>query len=91
VKMVRITLCTFRTATSSPNARPAEFVLKRFATTVLAKITVQNRANRAGATPVFCGRAAQKFRGVAPALAGTSRRRFARLPVQTQGFVRQNV
>jgi len=29
VKKVRITLCTFRTATSSPDARPTEFVLKR--------------------------------------------------------------
>jgi hypothetical protein len=33
-----------------------------------AKITVEKRLNRAGATPLFCGQAAQKFGGVAPAL-----------------------
>jgi hypothetical protein len=49
VKTVRITLCTFRTATSSANARPTKFILKRFPTTTLAKVTGQNRANRAGA------------------------------------------
>ena len=55
VKTVRITLCTFRTATSSANARPTKFILKRFPTTTLAKVTGQNRANRAGAgaTPLF--------------------------------------
>ncbi len=68
VKTVRTTLCTFRAATSSPNARPTEFILKRFPTTTSAKVTAQKRSNRAGATPLFCGRAAQKFRGVAPAL-----------------------
>jgi hypothetical protein len=32
------------------------------------KVTVEKRLNRAGATPLFCGQAAQKFGGVAPAL-----------------------
>jgi len=32
-----------------------------------AKVTVEKRPNRAGATPLFCGQAAQKFAGVAPA------------------------
>ncbi len=67
VKTVRITLCTFRAATSSPNARPTEFILKRFPTTTSAKVTAQNRSNRAGATPLFRLSAAQKVRGVAPA------------------------
>jgi len=41
---------------------------RKFATTVPVKVTAQNAPSRAGATPLFCGRAAQKFRGVAPAL-----------------------
>ena len=53
VKTVRITLCTFRTATSSPNARPTEFILKRFPTTTSAKVTAQERANQAGSDPTF--------------------------------------
>jgi hypothetical protein len=61
VKTVRITLCTFRTATSSPNARPTEFILKRLPTTTSAKVTAQKRTNRAGATPLFGGQSAQNF------------------------------
>src|SRR5260370_11749093 len=61
VKTVRITLCTFRTATSSTNDRPTEFSLKRFSTTTSAKVTAQKRANRAGANPLFGGQSAQKF------------------------------
>ena len=61
VKTVRITLCTFRTATSSPNARPTKFILKRFPTNTLAKVNGQNKANRAGATPLFGSQSAQKF------------------------------
>jgi hypothetical protein len=53
VKTVRITLCTFRTATSSPNARPTEFILIRFPTTTSAKATAQERANQAGSDPTF--------------------------------------
>ena len=53
VKTVRITPCTFETATSSPNARPTEFILKHFPTTTSAKVTAQKKANRAGATPLF--------------------------------------
>ena len=52
-KTVRITPCTFETATSSPNARPTEFILKHFPTTTSAKVTAQKRANRVGATPLF--------------------------------------
>jgi hypothetical protein len=40
---------------------------ERFAKTEPPKLTAQNRANRAGATPLFCGESAQKFVGVAPA------------------------
>ncbi len=61
MKEVRITLCTFRTGTSSPDARPTEFILKRFPTTSSAKVAAQKRANRAGATPLFGGQSAQKF------------------------------
>ena len=39
---------------------------QRFAATVPAKVTAQNARNRAGATPLFCGRAAQKFVGSLP-------------------------
>jgi hypothetical protein len=53
VKTVRITLCTFRTASSSPNARPTEFILKCFPTTTSAKVTAQNKPNRAGSDPTF--------------------------------------
>src|SRR6202166_445684 len=61
VKTVRIAICTFTTATSSPNARPTEFILKRFPTTTSAKVTAHNWANRAGATPLFGRQSAQKF------------------------------
>jgi hypothetical protein len=53
VKTVRITLCTFRTATSSPNARPTEFILKRFPTATSARVTAQERANQVGSDPTF--------------------------------------
>ncbi len=33
-----------------------------------ARVTVEKSPNRAGATPLFSGQAAQKFCGVAPAL-----------------------
>jgi hypothetical protein len=33
-----------------------------------AKVTVEKTPKRAGATPLFCAQAAQKFGGVAPAL-----------------------
>jgi hypothetical protein len=48
------------------------------ATTTSAKVTPQKRSNRAGATPLSCGRSAQKFCRVAPALVATSRRRVLR-------------
>jgi hypothetical protein len=63
VKTVRIAICTFATATSSPHARPTKFILKRFPTTTSAKVTAHNRANRAGAgaAPLFGSQSAQKF------------------------------
>jgi hypothetical protein len=61
VKTVRITPSTFKTATSSPNARPAEFILKRFPTTSSAKVTAQKRVNRAGGPHFFGSQSAQKF------------------------------
>jgi len=53
VKTVRITLCTFKTAISSPNARPTEFILKRFPTGTSAKVTAQKNANRTGGPHFF--------------------------------------
>jgi len=67
VKMARIThfnfaFCTFFTPRSAHGIDS-----QRFATTVSAKVTAQNGANWAGATPLFRLSAAQKVRGVAPA------------------------
>ncbi len=91
VKKARITLfsfvfTTFFTRSSAYGARS-----QRLVTAASAKVAAQKGANRAGATPLFRGRAAQKFRGVAPALASTSHRRFARLHARDQDFVRQDV
>jgi hypothetical protein len=78
VKTAKIALCTFRivnffTRCSAYAVRP-----QAFATTTSSKVTAQKRSNRAGATPLFGGQSAQKFYGVTPALASTSRRRIAR-------------
>jgi len=67
VKKARIThfslaFCTFFTLSSAHGIDS-----QRFASTVSAKVTAQNGTNWAGATPLFCGRAAQKVFGVAPA------------------------
>ena len=91
VKTARITHFSFFFATFFTRNSAHGIHSERFATTALAKVTAQNGANRAGATPLFCARAAQKFPGVAPALPGASRRRSARLRMQAQEFVRQNV
>jgi hypothetical protein len=58
--------------------RRAEYRIRfqLFTTTTAAKVTAQERSNRAGATPLFGGRSAQKFGRVAPALAGTSRHAY---------------
>ena len=55
---------------------------------VLKTVALREGRNdvRAGATPLFCGQSTQEFRGVAPALAGTSRRRSARLHPRAQEF-----
>ncbi len=78
VKTVGITLCTFRIADFFTLRSAYGVCSQRFATTAHAKVTAEKRSNRAGATPLFCERSAQKFHGVTPALAGTSRRRIAR-------------
>ena len=68
VKKVRLTLCTFGTANLfTPNGSEV-FGNRRNTKCEEQKVTVAKRQNRAGATPLFCGEAAQKFRGVAPAL-----------------------
>ena len=53
VKTVRITPCTFKTATSSPNARPTEFILKRFPTATSAKVTAYKTVLRHNLTCYF--------------------------------------
>jgi len=78
VKKVRITYFSFVFSTFFTRSPAHRIDSQRFATTAPAKVAAQKRPNRAGATPLFCGRAAQKFLGVAPALPGISRRRFAR-------------
>src|SRR6267154_5782819 len=83
---VRITHFSFVFSTFFTRSPTHGIDSQRFATTAPAKVAAQKRPNRAGATPLFCGRAAQKFLGVAPALAGTSPRRFARLHPRAQEF-----
>jgi len=68
VKTVRIALCTFEIAKFFTE-RSSEVLRKRRNTKCgEKKVTVGKRANRAGATPLFRGQAAQRFFGVAPAL-----------------------
>ncbi len=59
--------------------------------TRMRKVTQKKTPDWAGATPLFRLLAAQKIRGVAPALTGTLGPRFARLHTQTREFVRQQV
>jgi hypothetical protein len=66
VKTVKTTLCTFRIANFFTRCSAYAVRPQAFATATSAKITAQKRSNRAGATPLFCGRAAQKFRGSLP-------------------------
>lgn len=68
VKKVRLTLCTFGTANFFTPKSFEVFGNRRNTKCEEQKVTVAKRQNRAGATPPFCGEAAQKFRGVAPAL-----------------------
>jgi hypothetical protein len=68
VKKVKITLCTFGTASFFTLESPKVLERRRNRKCEEQKVTVAKRQNRAGATPLFCGEAAQKFRGVAPAL-----------------------
>ena len=91
VKTVKTTLCTFRIANFFTQGSSYGIRSQAFATATSAKVAAQKRSNRAGATPLFCGRSAQKFCGVTPALAVNARRRLARLQEQSQEFVRQHV
>jgi hypothetical protein len=79
VKTVRITLFNFVFSNFFTQGSTYGIHSQALATTTSANVTAQKRPNRAGATPLFCGRSAQKFRGVTPALAGNSRRHSARL------------
>jgi hypothetical protein len=68
VKKVMITLCTFSFSCFF-TARCEQFLgAKGDAGDNAGNVTVEKRLKRAGATPLFCGQAAQKFRGVTPAL-----------------------
>jgi hypothetical protein len=68
VKNVRPTLCTLRAAKFFTRGAPEVLYTPRHTKGREKKVTTGKRQNRAGATPLFCGFAAQKFRGVAPAL-----------------------
>jgi hypothetical protein len=68
VKKVRITLCIpkiwhFFTGEGFEVLQSLRDTKKR-----KVKVTVEKRPNRAGATPLFGGQAAQEFSGVTPAL-----------------------
>ena len=63
VKKVRITLCTFGTANFFTPKSPEVFGSRRNTKCEEQKVTVAKRQNRAGATPLFCGEAAQRFVG----------------------------
>jgi len=52
VKTVRISLCTFRAATSSPDARPTEFVFKRLQQPPLRK-SPRKKVKSGGSDPTF--------------------------------------
>ena len=86
MKDVRITLCTFRTATSSPHARRTELIANIYNNYLCPK-----SPRKKGQIRRDCERSDQKFRGVALALAGTAHRRFARLHSWAQEFVRRDV
>ncbi len=67
VKTARITHFNFFFSTFFTQSSANGIDSQGFATTVSAKVTAQNGANWAGATPLFRLSAAQKVRGVAPA------------------------
>jgi hypothetical protein len=73
VKRARITHFNFFFSTFFTTSSAHGVDSQRFATTAPAKVTAQNVANRAGATPLFRLPPAQKVRGVAPALATKAR------------------
>ncbi len=73
MKKVRITPSTFYFSTFII-LRGEQFLRgKEIGKAVHRKVTVEKRLKRAGATPLFCGQAAQKFGGVAPARSAVNR------------------
>jgi len=68
VKKIKVALCMLEIATGFTPGSPK--CLKGVGNTEerKAKVTVGKTSNRAGATRLFCGQAAQKFHRVAPAL-----------------------
>ena len=68
MKNVRITLCTSEIANLFTLRNSEVIGGGRNTKCEEKKVTVEKSPNRAGATPLFCGQAAQKCRGVAPAL-----------------------
>jgi hypothetical protein len=73
VKKVRITLCTFSTAKFFTPKSSEVFGNRRNTKCEEQKVTVAKRQNRAGATPLFCGQAAQSFVGSLPPCGTSSR------------------
>ena len=68
MKKVRITFCTFQIANFFTLQRREVLGKRRNTKLDEVKVTVKKMSNRAGATPLFRLSAAQKVRGVAPAL-----------------------
>jgi len=68
VKTVRITACTFQIANFFTLKRGEVLGKRRNTKLDETKVTLKKMSNRAGATPLFRLSAAQKVRGVAPAL-----------------------
>ena len=68
VKEVRIASCSFVFTTFFTRSSPYSIHPVRLSTSAAVKVTVEKTPKRAGATPLFRLPAAQKVRGVAPAL-----------------------
>jgi hypothetical protein len=63
-----MTFCTFQIGEFFTRKGPEVLGKERNTNSEEARVTVEKMSNRAGATPLFRLSAAQKFRGVAPAL-----------------------
>ena len=67
MKKVRIAHCTCGLPLSSPQDAGSCQKRSRMSDITDGTVTLKKRLNQAGATPLFGGPSAQKFRGIAPA------------------------